>query len=252
MILVRRAVLSLVSAALLLAGPAHATSYFLDQTNTTASTDPNGALPDGTNYLQVTFTDSLSVVGDIDVTVDILAPLTGIADVSFGLQSFHFNSTNTLSAGDILGLPVNWSASTDFDPNPPHQTGDGFGRFEVKLAGTGMSREAPTLSFSISIAGDSVNDYAEASVNSSEGTTFFAAEVRGFVDQNGLPPADDPNDGVGLCYDTTGQGDFTPECNFLTSAWFGGVTVVPEPSSGLLLLAGLTGLAAMRRRAATH
>jgi hypothetical protein len=250
--LLRNAVLLLVSAALLLPGTAHANSYFLDQTNTTSVSDPNGNLPDGTNYLQVTFTDSIAVVGDIDVTVHIRAPLTGIADVNFGLQSFHFNSTNTLSAGDIIGLPLNWSASMDFDPNAPHQNADGFGRFEVKLAGTGMSRVTPTLSFSIRIGGDSVNDYAEASVNSVEGPTFFAAEVRGFKDQNLLPPADDPNDGVGLCFDSTGQGDFTADCNFLTSAWFGGVTVVPEPSSGLLLLAGLTGLAAMRRRKAAH
>ncbi len=213
--------LALGLAALLVAGAANALSisYYLDQTNTTTATDPDGALPDETNYLKITFADSATVVGDIDVTVTVLSPLTSIADTNFGIQSFAFNSTNTLSSSNIIGLPSSsWAASFA-------QQIDGFGRFQVEVADTGMDRQDPTLSFSITgIVGDSVYDYAVLSTGgASEGHHYFAAHVAGFQDQ--------------------AFGDVV-----LTSAWFGGSTVVPEPTTALLLLGGLSGLAVAQRR----
>jgi hypothetical protein len=200
---------------LLVSGSASAASisYFLDQSN---------ALPNGTNYLQVTIADG--VAGDINVSVALLAPLTSIADANFGIQAFSFNSTNVLGPANILGAPGGWIVSTDYDPQGPHLTADGFGRFQVELADGGQFRQSPILSFSISIAGDSINDYAVLSTNSGRGPTFFGAHVTGFVDQ-------DPGDGI------------------LTSGWFGGTTVVPEPSTASLLGLSLGLLAWMRRRA---
>ena len=90
-------------AALLVAGAANALSisYYLDQTNTTVLTDPDGNLPDGNNYLMITLADDGD---DIDVTVTLLSPLTGIKDANFGIHSFFFNSENDLTAGNITGL----------------------------------------------------------------------------------------------------------------------------------------------------
>lgn len=215
--------LALGLAALLVAGAANAASisYYLDQSNTTVLTDPDGVFPDGTNYLTITFADSTTAAGDIDVTVALLSPLTSIAGTNFGIQTFSFNSTNTLSAGDIIGLP---SSSWTVDIAPPPQQADGFGQFQVEVSDTGMDRQAPTLSFSISIDGDSINDYAVLSTGGAgEGDTYFAAHVAGFNDQ--------------------ASGDVV-----LTSAWFGGSTIVPEPSTALLLLGGLSGLTLWRRR----
>jgi hypothetical protein len=233
---------------LLIGGAAHAASmsYFLNQSN-----DPEGWLPDGTNYLQVTIADGVG--GDIDVTVDLLAPLTSIAGANFGIQAFLFNSTNVLSAANIVGVPAGWGVSTDYNPAAPHLTGDGFGRFEIELADGGMFRQAPTLSFTISIAGDSIADYAVLATNGGQGPTFFGAHVAGFVDQDPLDPLDPidiGNPGIGQCYDTTGMGDYTPGCNILTSGWFGGTTVVPEPATASLLGLSLCVLAWMRRRSA--
>jgi hypothetical protein len=214
--------LSVGIAAVLVAGAANAASisYFLDQSNTTSVTDPDGVFPDGDNYLTVTFADSGTVLGDIDVTVAVLDPFTGIKGPNFGIQTFSFNSTNSLSASDITGLPsLSWATNVP----PPPQQADGFGQFMVEVADTGIDRQDP-LSFSISIDGDSIYDYAVLSTGGAgEGHTYFAAHVAGFDDQA-------PGDVV------------------LTSAWFGGSTLVPEPSTALLLLGGLSGLAVWRRR----
>ena len=218
-------------------------SYFLDQSN-----DPEGFLPDGQNYLQVTLTDNGA---DIDVTVDILGPLTGIADANFGIDQFLFNSTNVLTAANIIGEPAGWSVNTDYNPAPPNLMANGFGRFEIRLMGTGMTRQSPTLAFTIQMAGDTLSDYVVLSTNSVEGDTYFGAHVAGFTDQDPadpLDPIDIGNPGIGECYDTDGQGNYTPGCNILISAWFGGTTVVPEPATAALFGLGLLGLAAVGRR----
>jgi MYXO-CTERM domain-containing protein len=200
-----------------LAGSAGAASisYFLDQSN-----DPEGHLADGTNYLKVTLTDDGD---DIDVTVELLGPLTSIADANFGIARFMFNSTNVLSAANITGLPGDWSTDFDYDAGPPHLVGGGFGRFEIELAAG--TRQSPTLSFTIVAAGDQLSDYVVLSTNSAQGDSYFAAHV------------------------ADAEGNYTPECNILTSAWFGGTTQVPEPAiSWLLAPAALVLLGARRKR----
>jgi MYXO-CTERM domain-containing protein len=213
-----------------LAGSAGAASisYFLDQSN-----DPEGHLADGTNYLKVTLTDDGD---DIDVTVELLGPLTSIADANFGIARFMFNSTNVLSAANITGLPGDWSTDFDYDAGPPHLVGGGFGRFEIELAAG--TRQSPTL-------------YVVLSTNSAQGDSYFAAHVAGFTDQDPEDwPIGDPPDGEGLC-PVDAEGNYTPECNILTSAWFGGTTqvVVPEPATSWLLApAALVLLGARRKR----
>jgi hypothetical protein len=234
--------LALGGAALLVAGAANAfsISYWLDQTNTTVATDPDGNLPDGPLYLKVTFADNGD---DIDVTVDILSPpfcstpsCAGIEydpAANFGLQSFYFNdSTGTLDASEIIA-PSGWSAAT------PGGNGDGFGGFEASVTNTGMDRLNP-LNFTISRADDSIFDYAE-------GDPFFAAHVAGFTDQNPLEPVYSPPGPPPGCVDLDPPNeDWSPQCNILTSAWFAGS--VPEPSTALLLFGGLSGLAVWGRR----
>lgn len=128
--------------------------------------------------------------------------------------------------------------------------GGGFGSLNVSLVGG--TCQVPSLSFSISKAGDSLSDYAQLSINGSEGDSYFAVHVAGFVDQDPddiLDEIDIGDPGEGFCYDTTGQGDYSPGCNILTSGWFGGTstTPVPEPTAASLLALGLLGIGCARR-----
>lgn len=199
---------ALIPAALLVAmavAPAQAASvsYFLDQSN---------ALPDGTNYLQVTIADGAE--GAIDFTVEALSPLSDIAGSNFGIQNFGFNLGDFgLDADNIENLADGWSIA-----NGQGQM-SGFGRFDVVLAGTGNSRQVP-LTFSIVGIADSIFDYVALSGSpASEGHSFFAAHVAGFDwDEN------------------------------TTSAFFGGVTPVPAPAAVWLMLSGIGLLATKRLR----
>jgi hypothetical protein len=215
-------------------------SYDLTQTN-----DTTGNISNGTPYVRVTIDD---IGGKINFNVTILnSILTANAGTNFGLQIFGFNASDSLglTAGNITGQPTGWLATVECSSPSPMPSGlnlDGLGLFDAKVSDGGSSRVDPTLSFSIDTG--NIADYELLSSNGS----MFAARIAGFEDLNPLPPADDPYDGTGSCYDTTGQGDFTPECNILTSVWVGGGTVVPVPAAVWLFGSGLLGLIGVARR----
>lgn len=203
--------------ALLLSGAVSAASlsYYLDQTNA----DP--LLPDGVNYLKVTISDATfgSDSSAIRFDVTVLSPLLSIAGSNFGIQSFGFNTT--LSTATVLaaitGLPSGWGKSANMNQ-------DGFGNFELVDSGSGSNRQNPTLTFYISgIAGDTPANYvALSSGTAGQGNQFFAAHVAGFLDQD-------------------------PGAGELTSAYFGGSTVVPLPGAVWLFGAALAALGWVRR-----
>lgn len=248
----------------LAAGSAQAASisYLLDQSN---------ALPDGTNYLQVTVADGMD--GAIDFTVEVLGPLSSIADGNFGMTSFAFNviAGGFAEAGDITGLPDGWRARNG-------KRMDGFGLFDIKLQGRGWAR-TDSLTFSITgIDGDTVEDYAGLSHgNARQGHQFFAAHVAGFeygeCDDGGCGDDDDasPNGGDRLmALGKGGHGGWKPnmlplmlrdwknnwdehyengwEDDCIDSAFFGGSTAVPLPAPAWLLGAGVVGVFARARR----
>jgi len=229
----------------------HAISVSYDLTLTNVPT----YIPDGTPYARVTI-DNDGAAGLINFQVSVLdSILTANAGTNFGIQSFGFNvvtpgAADTLATPDIKNLPDSfWSADVSF--NPPNSGGtaqSSFGKFDVVVNDGGQSRQYPSLSFSIDLGGnqgltDSIFDYIAAS---NQGH-LFAAHIVGFNDLNPLAPADDPFDGAGLCYDM-GQGNYTAECNFLTSVYVGGGTLVPVPAAVWLFGSGLIGLVGVARR----
>jgi len=186
-------------------------SYFLDQSND---------LTDGTNYLQVTISDGIG--GLIDFSVETLAPLNSIAGTNFGIQAFDFNTTLATLPADsaLVNLPTGWTGNVA----PPPNTGDGFGQFEFEVSDGGSNRQT-TLTFSVDVAGDTINDYYELSSGTAgQGNVQYAAHVAGFTTQSCIS---------GPC----------------TSAWFGGGAPVPEADTYAMLLAGLglVGFAARRK-----
>ena len=181
-------------------------SYFLDQSND---------LVDGTNYLQVTISDSETVIGDIDFSVNVLSEAFSVSSgANFGLQEFSFNFDDSIavSATDITNInPSTWMVSEN------QNAGGGFFKFDLQLDGTGSSR-TELLSFSITgVDGDFITSYATGSTLNPSSGEFFAAHVAGFDLTNGV-----------------------------TSAQFAGSSLVPVPlpaalwlfGSGLIALAG--------------
>ncbi len=198
--------LAVATLTLFAAGVANAASvsYFLNQSNT------EGSWPDGVNYLQVTISDSISNPGDIEFLVTPLASLTISAGSNFGIQAFGFNSTQTLTAANIID-PAGWSTGSG--------NLDGFGAYQLRESGTGSNRQNP-LAFRITgISGDVVGDYAVAGAGGAQGTYYFAAHVAGMTPVSGE-----------------------------TSAYFGGNVVVPIPAAAWLFGSafGLMGL--LRRK----
>lgn len=185
-------------------------SYYLDQSND---------LLDGVNYAQVTISDSATVVGDIDFSVEVLTSAFSVSpDANFGMQNFSFNyntsNVTSISKKNISNLtPSIWKISQDAN------AGGGFGMFEFQLSGNGGSR-TELLSFSITgVTGDAIGDYAiDSTLNPSSGE-FFAAHIAGFDETNGI-----------------------------TSAQFAGSTVVPIPAAVWLFGSGLISLVGVARR----
>jgi hypothetical protein len=187
-------------------------SYFLDQSNQTS------VLPDGTDYLKVTLTSTGTAV---NFTVDILQSLTNRSGGSnFGLDSFGFNTqgaANSITASNFSGLPNKWTVQTTMNQN-------GFGNFDLVPQTNGNNRVPQELTFSLtpvasggaSTIDQNLFDYIVlSSGHAGEGNEFFAAHVAGFT-INGSP---------------------------INSAYFGGITPVPLPDAGWLLLSGVAALA---------
>ncbi len=203
----------------------HATqlTYNLNQTNTLV----NGQ-GDGTIFGTVTLDDAIS--GQINFTVNLLAPLTSVADSNFGIDSFGFNQVgaNTLTSPPDFNLPSNWFVRTSFNQ-------DGFGNFDYVLdtpitgpgGGGGPNRQSP-LNFSIITNLPLLTFYELSSGQAGEGNFQFAAHVAGFTN-------------------TTGS----------TSTFIAGgpprrppLDTVPEPTAVWMLGVGLLGLFGFSRRQA--
>ena len=107
-------------------------SYYLDQSNIDAT------YPDGQNFLQVTISDDVN--GNIDFVVQTLAPLSSNAGTNYGIDSFGFNTPQSVSLANISG-PAGWTLQTT-------QNQDGFGNFTDVVNTTGQNRADP-LMFSI-------------------------------------------------------------------------------------------------------
>lgn len=234
-------------AGLLASGAANAESvtYYLNQSN---------ALPDGVNYLSVTIADGQN--GSVDFTVQVLQPLLDIAGGNFGIDKFAFNvvgGTDT-EAWDVTNLPDYWKASNGGRM-------DGFGLFDIKLKGRGNSRQDPTLTFSITgVDYDTILSYVDLSTGRSpEGHSFFSAHVAGFNWCDLVSPfsvtaaphdwnADGDTGNQGDGGDWNDNGDCTGTAGCVTSAFFGGGTVVPAPPAVWLLGTGIAALLGRRFR----
>ena len=133
----------------------------------------NIGLGTGIDYAEVTIWDTTA---DNDIHFEVVLNHAFFDEGSnFGLQSFYFNSTVDTTL--LLGSgPVNWSFSEDYGTNPIGTVpGEGFqasqfGRFNIKYAGTGNTREDP-LEFTLRTTGDSLMSYA---LNNSAGFAFAA------------------------------------------------------------------------------
>lgn len=182
-------------------------SYFLDFSND---------LPDGVDYVQVTISDSDTIVGDIDFAVEVIADAFPEAGSNFGLQSFYFNVEDGLdvSTDNIAADLSGWSARSNAN------AGGGFGKFDFSLKGTGNARTG-LLSFSITgVEDDSVSSYAIGSGLMPTSGEFFAAHVAGFS-----------SDSYGV-----------------SSAKFAGSSPVPIPAAWLLFASALAALGMRRAR----
>jgi hypothetical protein len=148
-------------------GHAATVSYIIDQSND---------LPDGTDYLQITISDSVSVAGDIDMVVQVIHESLPEPGGNFGLQSFYFNADDSLEiAAENVRI-----GDGDWNVRENRNAGGSFGKFDFGLSGHGSSR-VETLTLSISgVDGDTINSYAIGSALNPSSGEFFAAHVAGF------------------------------------------------------------------------
>lgn len=205
---------------------------------------------DGTTYATVTI-DDMGAAGLINFTVATSTYWVGKEDSGFGIQSFGFNldplgNATGLTASDVITstLPSNWGVT--FNDNQ-----DGLGNFDVSISktGTGNPNRQDPLVFSIDLGGnqsttDDIFDYIADSIAGANGSFLFAVHIAGFLDQNPLDPVVG-----GTCITPDAN---NPDCNLLTSAWFGNTTVIPVPAAVWLFGSGLLGLVGVARRKKTH
>jgi hypothetical protein len=174
---------------------------FLDQSN------ESSVFASGTNYLTVTISDRAD--GAINFMVQTNDALSSIADSNYGIQAFSFNFGDSGASAENLVLPSDWEVSNGAGSHSV------FGKFDVTLKGTGSNRLDP-LEFSIDgVSGDSPADYIK---KLSSGDALFAAHVAGFE------------------MSSTDQGSLGKN---LTSAQFGGSSVVPIPAAVWLMFSAL-------------
>lgn len=172
---------------------AAAVSYFLDQSND---------LDDGANYVQVTVSDSIDHIGDIEFTVEVLSDAFPTALSNFGMKTFYFNFDDSLMVdiANLADIDPSWTVDTN------KNAGGDFGEFDFQLAGNGSNR-TEILSFRITdVIGDTLASYAL-----SEDSEYFAASI-----------AD---------YDSSVSGN--------NGGKFAGSSVVPLPASVWLFVSGL-------------
>ncbi len=175
---------------------------FLDQSN------ESSVFTSGTNYLTVTISDGAD--GAIDFRVQTNDALSSITDSNYGIQAFSFNFGDSGASAENLVLPSDWEVSIGAGSHSV------FGEFDVTLKGTGSVRQDP-LSFAIvGVTGDSPADYIKTL---SSGGALFAAHVAGFE------------------ISSAGRGSRGKN---LTSAQFGGSSVVPIPAAVWLMFSALT------------
>lgn len=208
---------ALAAGLVLVSSQAAAVSYYLDQSND---------LPDGTNYATV----QIEELSDqkIQFTVDALSPPFS-PDSNFGIQTFGFNVDDAFGVSDSV-IAASIEVQNDPDGKWKVRTGKNHSEFDIfdeSASGTGSTRKDPLI-FTIDVAGDTINTYAQ-----SNGTAWFVAHIAGFQTMS--------------C--TSGS---------CTSAWVAGggdastpPQAVPVPAAAWLFGSGLLGLAGCARRGRT-